>query len=210
MTREFALLPPQCEETSGELRIVLRSSHGAVDALKRTTHGPHGILRYKFREEYYVEMGCNGGHGRASCPATLCAREECSHRIQRKRNVGKYRCARQRGARFCHRPGIAAPFCHASSRGRQAGGHFFGLGQQPVEPRAWGRLVPKFEIAGLFSYINFDPGSQPNFNNFGATGSFAYNANKWLGLVAEVGGYTFSRKLLCASLRGNPGNTDHC
>jgi hypothetical protein len=60
---------------------------------------------------------------------------------------------------------------------------------------AWGRLTPKFEVAGLFSYINFGPGSERNFNNFGATGSFAYNANNWLGLVAEVGGYTFSRKI---------------
>ncbi len=65
----------------------------------------------------------------------------------------------------------------------------------PWNRGAWGRLTPRFEVAGLFSYINFGPGSQPNFNNFGATGSFAYNANKWLGLVAEVGGYTFSRKV---------------
>ncbi|MGB8494000.1 MAG: Ig-like domain-containing protein [Candidatus Acidiferrum sp.] len=65
----------------------------------------------------------------------------------------------------------------------------------PWNRGAWGRLTPKFEVAGLFSYINFDPGSQPNFNNFGATGSFAYNANKWLGLVVEIGGYTFSRDI---------------
>ncbi|MGA2299459.1 MAG: Ig-like domain-containing protein [Candidatus Acidiferrum sp.] len=65
----------------------------------------------------------------------------------------------------------------------------------PWNRGAWGRLTPRFEVAGLFSYINFDPGSEPNFNNFGATGSFAYNANKWLGLVAEIGGYTFSRNI---------------
>jgi len=65
----------------------------------------------------------------------------------------------------------------------------------PWNRGAWGRLTPKYEVAGLFSYINFDPGSEPNFNNYGATGSFAYNANRWLGLVAEVGGYTFSRKV---------------
>ncbi|HME56756.1 MAG TPA: hypothetical protein VKF63_00340, partial [Terracidiphilus sp.] len=63
----------------------------------------------------------------------------------------------------------------------------------PWNRHAWGRLTPKFEVAGLFSYINFCPCSEPNFNNYGATGSFAYNANKWLGLVGEVGGYTFSR-----------------
>jgi len=72
---------------------------------------------------------------------------------------------------------------------------FFRTGGQPVEPWRLGRLTPKFEVAGLFSYINFGPGSEPNFNNFGATGSFAYNANKWLGLVAEIGGYTFSRNI---------------
>jgi outer membrane protein OmpA-like peptidoglycan-associated protein/opacity protein-like surface antigen len=66
----------------------------------------------------------------------------------------------------------------------------------PWNRHAWGLLTPKFEIAGLFSYINFDPGAGNNFNNFGATGSFAYNPNKWLGLVAELGGYRFSRDIL--------------
>ncbi len=62
---------------------------------------------------------------------------------------------------------------------------------------AWGLLTPKFEIAGLFSFINFAPGSDiHNFNNYGATGSFAYNANRWFGLVAELGGYRFSRDIL--------------
>lgn len=61
---------------------------------------------------------------------------------------------------------------------------------------AWGALTPRFEAAGMFSYINFDPGSGfKNFNNLGATGSFAYNANKWLGLVAEVGAYRFDRQI---------------
>lgn len=59
--------------------------------------------------------------------------------------------------------------------------------------RAWGRLTPKFEVAGMFSYIDFCPCSFRNFNDLGATGSFAYNATKWLGLVAEVGGYRFDR-----------------
>jgi len=65
----------------------------------------------------------------------------------------------------------------------------------PWNRHAWGRLTPKFEVAGLFSYIHFCPGSEPDFNNYGATGSFAYNVNKWLGLVGEVGGYTFSRNI---------------
>jgi len=58
---------------------------------------------------------------------------------------------------------------------------------------AWGLLTPKFEVAGMFSYINFCPCSFRNFNEYGATGSFAYNANKWLGIVGEVGGYRFDR-----------------
>src|SRR5215470_9444985 len=35
-----------------------------------------------------------------------------------------------------------------------------------------GRLVPKYELAGMYSYINFNPGASfPNFNNNGGTGS---------------------------------------
>jgi outer membrane protein OmpA-like peptidoglycan-associated protein len=64
----------------------------------------------------------------------------------------------------------------------------------PWNRHAWGLLTPKFEVAGLFQYINFCPCSFPNFNQFGATGSFAYNATKWLGLVAEFGGYHFKRQ----------------
>ena len=65
----------------------------------------------------------------------------------------------------------------------------------PWNRHAWGRLTPKFEAAGLFSYIHFCPCSEPDFNNYGAAGSFAYNASKWLGLVAEFGGYRFPRNI---------------
>ena len=62
---------------------------------------------------------------------------------------------------------------------------------------AWGRLTPKFEIAGMYQYLNFNPGSGFNsFNNQGASGAFTYNANNWLGLTAEVGGYHFERQVL--------------
>jgi len=60
---------------------------------------------------------------------------------------------------------------------------------------AWGLLTPKWEAAGMFSYINFCPCSFRNFNELGATGSFAYNATKWLGLVGEVGSYHFDRQV---------------
>jgi hypothetical protein len=57
-----------------------------------------------------------------------------------------------------------------------------------------GLLVPKFELAAMYSYVNFQPGSGfPNFNSEGGTGSFTYNVNKWLGLTAEAGAYGFSR-----------------
>jgi len=57
-----------------------------------------------------------------------------------------------------------------------------------------GLSVPRFELAGMYSYINFQPGSGfQNFNGNGGTGSFTYNVNKWIGLTAEAGTYAFSR-----------------
>jgi hypothetical protein len=57
-----------------------------------------------------------------------------------------------------------------------------------------GRLTPKFEVAGLYSYINFNPGSGfASWNNNGEMLSFAYNPNRILGLTAEVAGYNFTR-----------------
>jgi outer membrane protein OmpA-like peptidoglycan-associated protein len=73
----------------------------------------------------------------------------------------------------------------------------------PWNRHAWGQLTPRFEVAGMFSYINFDPGSFNNFNQLGASGSFAYNANKWLGIVGEVASYHFDRQILVLS----PTNT---
>ncbi|HUL34788.1 MAG TPA: Ig-like domain-containing protein [Candidatus Eisenbacteria bacterium] len=65
----------------------------------------------------------------------------------------------------------------------------------PWNRHAWGLLTPKYEVAGMFSYINFSPGSFNNFNQLGATGSFAYNVNRWLGIVGEVGTYRFDRQI---------------
>ena len=73
----------------------------------------------------------------------------------------------------------------------------------PWNRHAWGLLTPKFEVAGMFSYINFCPCSFKNFNQLGATGSFAYNVNKWLGIVGEVGGYHFDRQIFVL----NPDNS---
>src|SRR5712664_3201933 len=64
------------------------------------------------------------------------------------------------------------------------------------DTRAPGRLVPRYEIAGMYDYINFSPGDPfANFNNHGASGSFTYNASKWLGLTAEVGEHRFKRNI---------------
>jgi hypothetical protein len=66
-----------------------------------------------------------------------------------------------------------------------------------------GRLVPKYELAGMYSYINFNPGQAfANFNNNGGTGSFAYNFNKFLGLTAEAGFYSFSRRVPVGKVEG--------
>src|SRR5712692_10247393 len=64
------------------------------------------------------------------------------------------------------------------------------------DTRPPGRLVPRYEIAGMFDYINFAPGDPfANFNSHGAAGSFTYNASKWLGLTAEVGEHRFKRNI---------------
>jgi outer membrane protein OmpA-like peptidoglycan-associated protein len=59
-----------------------------------------------------------------------------------------------------------------------------------------GRLVPKFEVSAGYSYLNFNPGDPfGSFGNHGGTGSFAYNASRYLGLVAELNGYNFTREV---------------
>jgi len=61
---------------------------------------------------------------------------------------------------------------------------------------AVGRLVPKFELAFLFQYVNFSPGDPfKNFNSYGGSGEVVYNPTRWLGLVGQAGGYTFTRDL---------------
>lgn len=62
------------------------------------------------------------------------------------------------------------------------------------DTRAPGRLLPRYEIAGMYYYLNFSPGGPfANFGNQGAAASFTYNASKYLGLTAEVGGFNFNR-----------------
>ncbi len=65
----------------------------------------------------------------------------------------------------------------------------------PWNRHAWGLLTPKYEIAGMFSYVNFCPCAFSNWNSYGGTGSFTYNVNKWVGLTGEVAGYHFTRQV---------------
>lgn len=65
-----------------------------------------------------------------------------------------------------------------------------------TDDSAPGRLVPKFELAGMYSYVNFNPGSPfGSFDNQGGTGSLTYNVSRWLGLTGEAGTYSFSRNV---------------
>jgi outer membrane protein OmpA-like peptidoglycan-associated protein len=63
----------------------------------------------------------------------------------------------------------------------------------PEEP---GRVVPRYEVALMYQYINFRPGDPfRNFNNHGGTGSFTFNATNWLGLNFEAGGTQYTRDI---------------
>jgi outer membrane protein OmpA-like peptidoglycan-associated protein len=65
-----------------------------------------------------------------------------------------------------------------------------------TDTREPGRLVPKYEFAGMYDYVNGAPGNPfADFAAHGGSGSFTYNASKWLGLNAELGGYHFSRNV---------------
>jgi outer membrane protein OmpA-like peptidoglycan-associated protein len=71
-----------------------------------------------------------------------------------------------------------------------------------------GRLVPRYELAGGYSYINLFPGDPFNsFGNQGATGGFTYNANRYLGLTGELGGYSFDRSVNGSQITGGVLNT---
>jgi len=62
--------------------------------------------------------------------------------------------------------------------------------------RAPGRVVPRYEASGGYSYIHFVPGNPfQDFSNQGATGSFTYDVSPWLGLTGELGYYGYTRQL---------------
>jgi outer membrane protein OmpA-like peptidoglycan-associated protein len=73
---------------------------------------------------------------------------------------------------------------------------FPGPAAETKDTRPPGRLLPRYELAGMYQYINFSPGDPfSSFSNHGGTGSFTYNASQWLGLTAELGGYHYDRNL---------------
>jgi len=67
-----------------------------------------------------------------------------------------------------------------------------------ADTTAPGRLVPRYELSGMYQYLNFSPGDPfSSFSNHGATGSFTYNASRALGLATEVSRSTEPCKVTC-------------
>ena len=72
-----------------------------------------------------------------------------------------------------------------------------------TDPTPPGQLLPRFEIAGGYSYVHFHPGDPFNsFDSHGGTASFTYNPARYLGLTAEVGGYHFQRNVSGNQVKG--------
>src|ERR1051325_386981 len=64
------------------------------------------------------------------------------------------------------------------------------------ESEAPGQFLPRYDISAGYSYIDFHPGDPfNNFGNQGGTGSFTVNANRILGLTAEIGSAGHTRTL---------------
>ena len=84
---------------------------------------------------------------------------------------------------------------------------FPGPAAAAVDTREPGTLTPRYEIAGMYQYLNFSPGGPfADAGGHGGSGSFTYNASKWLGLTAEAGSYTSKRSLF--PLTGSTAQVD--
>ena len=54
-----------------------------------------------------------------------------------------------------------------------------------------GQLVPRYEVNFGYDYLEFNPGDGfSSYGNHGGAGGFTFNANRYLGLTAELGGYS--------------------
>ncbi|MGB8477032.1 MAG: OmpA family protein [Candidatus Acidiferrum sp.] len=72
----------------------------------------------------------------------------------------------------------------------------FPEGAKSSDDTAPGRIVPTYEIAGMFDYVNFNPkGGFPSFNNYGGSGSFTWNATRHLGLTEELSVLQYHRQI---------------
>src|SRR5258708_24385203 len=68
---------------------------------------------------------------------------------------------------------------------------FPGPAADSKDTRAPGTLVPRFELGGMYHFINFAPGDPfQNFSNQGGAGVFTYNASRRVSLTAEEGNYS--------------------
>jgi len=77
-----------------------------------------------------------------------------------------------------------------------------GTPEEMKDTRPPGLLVPRYELGGMYDYLNFAPGDPfANSSNQGASAFFTYNASKWLGLTGEVGTYGGKRNIF--PLSGN-------
>jgi len=82
-----------------------------------------------------------------------------------------------------------------------------GTPPETKDTRAPGLLVPRFEVSGMYDFLNFGPGDPfASSNNQGASAGFTYNASKWLGLTGEVGTYGGKRNIF--PLTGNNNSVD--
>ncbi len=67
-----------------------------------------------------------------------------------------------------------------------------------------GRLLPRYEVAGGYSYVNYNPGGPfGSFDNNGGFGSAVYNPFRYLGLVAEFAEYGFARTIGATTVHGS-------
>ncbi len=125
----------------------------------------------------------------------ICAQQKDTSTASKSKDTSATAAAPAAASDFSIAPASPTLFALPKAAAPKPADIFSDWANNPWNRGAWGLLTPKFEVAGLFSYINFEPGAENNFNNMGGTGSFALNANKWFGIVGEFGAYSFRRNI---------------
>jgi outer membrane protein OmpA-like peptidoglycan-associated protein len=79
------------------------------------------------------------------------------------------------------------------------------------DSRGPGYDLPRYEISGMYQYLDFAPGNSFNdLGSHGGGGSFTYNASRWVGFTEEIGYHRFTRDLSSfggsSSARGSISN----